>query len=85
MIDLIKARLVADWRLVARHAWSVRLLALAALFQGVEAAVPYVQGWLPLSPGWFLVLAFAATVASFVSRFVAQRQFESSPRQPRKA
>lgn len=68
--------LVPDWRWVLRYAWSVRLLFVAALLTGGEAAIGVLTAfslapsWLP--PGALAVLAFAVSMAALVARFMAQ-------------
>lgn len=74
--------LVADWRAVLRHAWSIRFILLAALFSGLEVAVPLLQGLLPISPGLFAVLCFACVVGAFIARLVAQKQLSPPPAEP---
>lgn len=65
--------LIDDWRTVLRRAWSIRLLAVAGLLSGLEAAVPFLDGILPIPRGTFAVLAFLATGGAFVARLVAQK------------
>lgn len=64
-----------DWKLILRHAWSVRLIVLAALLSGAEVLLPIIQPYLPVPPGVFAGLSFMATVAAFSARFMAQKQF----------
>lgn len=45
---------------------------LAAIFTGVEAALPFLHGLLPISNGLFAMLTLATVVLAFISRFVAQ-------------
>ena len=66
-------KLTANWQAVLRHAWSVRFIVLAAILSGIEAALPFLNGALPIAPGLFGLLTLIATVAAFVARFVAQR------------
>lgn len=61
-----------NWRQILRHAWSVRFLGLAALFDGVNASVPYLDGLLPVPPGMFAALAGLSSVAALISRVVYQ-------------
>ena len=68
----MKLRLLPHWRAVILRAWSMRFMAAATLFSGIEAAVPYLDGVLPISRGAFGLLAFGATAAAMVSRVVAQ-------------
>ncbi len=42
-------RLIPDWRRVLARAWSIRLLALLILFSGLEVALPFFDGTLPIS------------------------------------
>lgn len=72
----IERRLVRDWRWVLRHSWSVRLLGLAFLFSGVETAMPFLQGVLPIPQWLFGALAGVATGGAFVARLVAQKQMK---------
>lgn len=46
---------------------------LAAFFAGLEMALPFLNGLLPISPGQFAILVFFTTVAAIVSRFVFQK------------
>lgn len=39
---------IPDWKSILRHAWSVRLMILAALLSGLEVALPLVNGLLPI-------------------------------------
>jgi Trk-type K+ transport system membrane component len=73
-----RSRLRRDWKKIVRHAWSVRLLALAGVLSGVETAVPFLQGYIPVSPGTFAILSALSTCAALISRVVAQKQFGRS-------
>ncbi len=70
--------LVADWKAILRHAWSIRFLLLAGLLSGAEVALPLLQGLLPISPGLFAGLSLIAVAAAFVARLVAQSSVPSS-------
>lgn len=65
-------RLIDNWRIVLRHAWSIRLMALAALLSGAEVALPFVEPWLPIHEGFLALAAGLTTAAAFVARLVAQ-------------
>ena len=65
-------KLVSDWRHVVKRAWSVRLNGLSILLLGAEAAVPYLQDVIPVSPGTFAFLSFLTTIASGIARLLAQ-------------
>jgi hypothetical protein len=68
-------QLVADWRRVLRHAWSVRLLALSFFFSGLEAALAVLAGEPPIPRGTFAVLSFVTTVLAALFRFISQKEF----------
>ncbi|KPH80535.1 hypothetical protein [Bosea vaviloviae] len=64
--------LVANWKRVLKHAWSIRLIILAGLLSGAEIALPLLDGLLPVPKGVFAGLSFVATAGAFVARLVAQ-------------
>lgn len=68
-------RLIPNWREVLRYAWSVKLLVLAALLSGAEAALPFFGGIFHLDPQAFALTTFAIVAAALVARVVAQKQF----------
>lgn len=45
----------------------------AALLSGIEVALPFLDGLLPVPRGVFALLSGLTTAAAFVSRFIAQR------------
>jgi hypothetical protein len=61
-----------DWKLILRRAWSVRLLIVAAGLSGVEAALPYLYGFVPLPPALFALAMLVVVAAAFAARLVAQ-------------
>ena len=65
-----KLCLLADWRKIARRAWSVRLSIVAAIFTAAEVVVPLLGEVLPR--GVFLLLAFGASIGAAIARLVAQ-------------
>lgn len=68
---------VANWRDVLRHAWSVRMLALAlvaALFTGVEQALPLLQGALLLPPLAWAAITVVLVGAGFLARLLFQEE-----------
>ncbi|MCS0497847.1 hypothetical protein NVS89_22405 [Ancylobacter sp. MQZ15Z-1] len=65
-------RLVNDWRAVLTRAWSVRLLVLAGLLSGLEAALPYL-GELPIPAGLLATLTTFVVAGAFVARLLAQK------------
>lgn len=59
-----------NWRTVLKKAWSVRLMALAAVLTGAEAVLPF---FAPLEPSlWFAGATFVVVCAALVARLVAQ-------------
>jgi hypothetical protein len=66
-------KLKSNWRTVLRHAWSVRLAALAVLLSGAEVAMSCLAGSPPISAGWFAALSGTVTIAAAVARFVSQK------------
>lgn len=60
---------VTNWREVLRHAWSIRLILLAALLSGLEAVLPFL-GWIPHGP--LAILSFFVISGAFIARLVAQ-------------
>jgi hypothetical protein len=72
-------RLIDDWHWVAKKAWSVRLIALAALLSGAEVAIQVAIAFEikpPVPAGVFAALAGLVTVAAAFARFCAQQRDE---------
>lgn len=65
-------KLTANWRAVLRHAWSVRLILLALLLDGVAAAIPFVE--VPIHPAIPPALGALATTGALFARIVAQKR-----------
>ena len=63
-------KLLPDWKHILRRAWSVRLMALAALLTGIEAVLPFFGHVLPLR--WFAPLLFVVVVSAMVARLASQ-------------
>jgi hypothetical protein len=63
-------RLVVDWPVLLRRAWSVRLAILSAGLSAVEFALPFLA---PERPGgWFAGAAVLVSLAAAAARLVAQ-------------
>lgn len=78
---MIKFKLAQNWRLVLQHAWSVRLMIIAALLSGIEVTIQVVIAFgvtLPIPSGLFAALAGLTTLAATIARFVAQEKLGSS-------
>lgn len=69
-------KLAPDWRRVLRRAWSIRLILLAGLLSGLEVALPFLDGLLPVPPGAFAALSLVTTAGAFVARLVAQKDLD---------
>jgi len=63
--------LLDDWKWVLKKAWSVRLITLAGLFSGLEAALPLFTDSMP--KGLFALLAVFVSIAAIIFRVVAQK------------
>jgi hypothetical protein len=70
-------RLIDEWRVVLRRAWSSRLMLLAGLLSGLEVVLPLLNGVLPIPPGIFAALSFVTVAAAFVARVIAQKDLDS--------
>ena len=66
-------RLLPTWRLVLRRAWSIRLIVLAGLLSGLDAALPYFEGLSFIPQQLFAVLTLIVSAAAFVARIIAQK------------
>jgi hypothetical protein len=68
--------LYANWRVILKRAWSIRLMALATILTGMEATLPFLHssGYAQALPGGTLALLSCGIVmGAFVSRLVAQK------------
>ncbi|WP_187972970.1 hypothetical protein [Aquibium microcysteis] len=66
-------RLHQQWRDILWKAWSIRLMALAAVLSGLEVALPFLDGLLSVGTGTFAALSCVTTAGAFIARIVAQR------------
>ena len=64
-------RLSEDWKNILKRAWSVRLMALAALLSGAEVMLPFFADELPR--GVFAGFSALTVSAAFVARVLAQK------------
>jgi TRAP-type C4-dicarboxylate transport system permease small subunit len=64
-------RLNADWRRIARKAWSIRLGIAAAFLSGGEIILPLFVDSFPRNV--FAVLSFVTVVAAVLARLIAQK------------
>lgn len=66
-------KLVANWRHVLRHAWSVRLIAVAAALSFLEVLLQLVGAGLPFPPLVIALVTAAVSAGAFVARLVVQK------------
>jgi hypothetical protein len=71
--DRVEARLVRNWRAILKRAWSMRFMALAVVFSGLEVALPLLDGVLPIHRGWFAALCGVSVAIAMIARLVMQR------------
>lgn len=72
-------RLIENWRAVLRHAWSIRLLVLAGVLSGLEAALPFANDLFDIQPGVLALLTLIVVAAALVARLVAQTSLGGRP------
>jgi len=66
-------RIRHDWKTIVKRAWSVRLMLLAGLLMGVEAALPLVEYWLPIPPFILSIVTIFVVAAAFIARLLVQK------------
>lgn len=66
-------KLVPNAGRILRRAWSVRLMLVAGLLSGIEAALPLLDGYVDIPPRLFAALSGLTVCAAFVARLVAQK------------
>lgn len=69
---------VSNWRRVLRHAWSVRLMLIAGVLTGAEAALPLLGSAFPIPQSLLAGLSFLAVGGGFVMRLIAQKEFSDA-------
>ncbi|ESY35397.1 hypothetical protein NKK48_01645 [Mesorhizobium sp. C386A] len=68
-----------DWYKTLRYAWSVRFIALAGLFSGLEALLPYLPAFVAISPQLLGALTGICVALAFIFRtFVSQKVFRDA-------
>ena len=73
--------LIPNWRDVIKKAWSMRLMALAGALSGLEFALPFLDGLLPIPPGVFAAGSAITVGAAFIARIVAQNNLKPPQKQ----
>lgn len=65
-----------DWRHIVLHAWSVRFIVITAILSGIEVFLPLIQPYVSINPILLAAATGVTTCAAFVSRIIAQKEFE---------
>jgi len=63
--------LIPDWKVILKKAWSIRLIALAAVLSGAEVVLPMFGDM--FSRGIFAGLSFATVIGAMIARVCAQK------------
>lgn len=64
-------KLLPDWKIILRKAWSVRLIVLAAIFSAAEVVVPLFYDAMPRNT--FALLSGVTTAAALIARLIMQQ------------
>lgn len=74
----MQIRLVENWRDILLKAWSVRLILLAGLFSGLQAALGVIPiELIQLLPVWvWPVVTLVITAGALVSRLILQESLQ---------
>lgn len=65
--------LAPNWKAIVKRAWSIRLIALAALVDGLSIAWPLFEDYMPIDRLWFAVIALMLNIGAFYARLKFQR------------
>ncbi len=75
-------RLLSNWRKVLTKSWSIRLMGIAAVLSGAEAALPFVERFVDWPDGVLAGLSFGVVCAAFMARLAAQKTLEDDDGKP---
>ena len=64
-------KMLNEWKLLLRKAWSLRLLGIAAVLSGLEAIAPFAAPW--LGQRAFALLMFSIVAAAFIAPLLPQK------------
>lgn len=67
-------KLQEDWKRIIRKAWSVRLVAVSAVFSAAEIVIPIYGDALPRDT--FAIVSVIACVGAIIARLIAQKDFK---------
>ena len=66
--------LYANWKRILRKAWSMRLMAVAALLTGCEVVLPLFGDSIPRNV--FAGLSFVVVIGAMIARITYQKELE---------
>jgi hypothetical protein len=66
-------KLLTDWQDILKKAWSVRLIILAGVLTGVEAAIPFVKESVP----YIHLITLVVVALALIARLLAQKDLKS--------
>ena len=66
---------VSNWQQILKHAWSIRLMAAAAVLSAAEVALPFIEQFAQIPTGLMAALSALSTAGAFVARIAAQKEF----------
>lgn len=70
-------RLKPDWQSILKRAWSIRLIAIAAVLSGAEAVLYIEPDLIPVTAPTLALIVFGVTSAALIARIVAQKNLAS--------
>lgn len=70
-------KLIDEWKLVLRKAWSTRFAAISSVLAVLQAVVPSLDGLIP--PSTFAVLSAITAILAIVARVVDQPAMTAQP------
>ncbi|MCJ2074423.1 hypothetical protein MKK68_01940 [Methylobacterium sp. E-016] len=70
----MKFEIVENARCVLRHAWSIRLILLAAALDGANTCISFFTAEPPVSRGLMSLITIGLSVSAAAARFVSQEK-----------
>lgn len=71
-------KLKKNWKTVLKSAWSIKLMAVAGILSGLEAALPILDDAIHIPRGLFAILSFIAVTGAAIARLVVQVEFPNA-------
>ncbi len=72
--------LAPNWKRILTRAWSIRLMALGVLVNGLDVSWPYFEGYVPVSKLWFGLAAMFIGMGAIYARLKFQRNLSGGGR-----